>query len=71
MAAYTIFIGMLVLLAAVITSWRNGEIAGSNPWGAQTLEWMTPTPVPLENFEVLPVVTANPYQYGIKQETSS
>jgi len=71
MGAYTIFIGMLILLAAVITSWRNGEIAGSNPWGAQTLEWMTPTPVPLENFEVLPVVTTNPYQYGIKQETSS
>jgi cytochrome c oxidase subunit 1 len=29
------------------------------------LEWQTPTPVPLENFKVLPVVTERPYEYGV------
>lgn len=28
-----------------------------DPWGARTLEWSTPTPVPEYNFAVLPVVT--------------
>lgn len=63
--AYTIGIGMLIFLYAIITSWRSGKPAGSNPWGSKTLEWQTSTPVPLENFPVLPVVTADPYGYGI------
>ena len=62
--AYILAIGMLILLYDVIWSWRHGERATSNPWGAKTLEWQVPTPVPLENFEVLPVVTSDPYGYG-------
>jgi cytochrome c oxidase subunit 1 len=63
--AYTIGIGMLIFLYAVITSWRSGKPSGSNPWGGKTLEWQTETPVPLENFPVLPVVTSDPYGYGV------
>ena len=63
--AYTIGVGMLIFLYAIITSWRSGEVAGSNPWGSHTLEWQTETPVPLENFPVLPVVTSDPYDYGV------
>ena len=33
--AFTIGIGMLVFLYAIITSWRSGALAPSNPWGAQ------------------------------------
>ncbi len=62
--AYTIGIGMLIFLAAIISSWRSGDLAPSNPWQAQTLDWQTATPVPLENFPVLPVVTKLPYDYG-------
>ncbi|MDT4892764.1 MAG: cytochrome c oxidase subunit [Pseudonocardiales bacterium] len=62
--AYTIGIGMLVLLYAVVSSWRHGAIAPANPWGSKTLEWTVPNPIPLENFEVLPVVIADPYGYG-------
>ena len=61
--AYTIMSGMLVLLGAVITSWRSGEPSGPNPWHANTLEWQVPTPPPLENFDVLPVITQDPYHY--------
>ena len=62
--AYTIGIGALIFLGAIITSWRSGQPAPANPWGAKTLEWQVPTPVPLENFDTLPVVTSDPYQYG-------
>ena len=64
MGAYTIGIGMLVFLYAIISSWRSGQVAPANPWGGKTLEWQVPTPVPLENFDVLPVITADPYGYG-------
>jgi len=62
--AYTIMIGMLILLWAIIHSWRDGVKASNNPWHAKTLEWQTETPVPLENFHVPPVVTSDPYGYG-------
>ncbi len=48
----------------VIITLRSGEVAEANEWGGKTLEWTVPTPVPLENFEHLPVVTSTPYDYG-------
>lgn len=62
--AYMIMAGMLVLLGNVIHSWGHGEPSGPNPWMANSLEWQVPTPPPLENFDVLPVVTEDPYNYG-------
>ncbi len=67
LGAYTIGTGMLVLLYAVVSSWRSGETAPMNPWGAKTLEWTVPNPIPLENFEVLPVVTEDAYGYGVPE----
>ncbi|MEI6648662.1 MAG: cbb3-type cytochrome c oxidase subunit I [Actinomycetes bacterium] len=64
MGAYSIGIGMITLLWAVIHSWRVGDIAPKNPWGAKTLEWTVPFPVPLENFDEAPVITSDPYGYG-------
>ena len=65
--AATIMTGMLILLAAVIGSWRSGVKAPMNPWHAKSLEWTVPNPVPLENFETLPVVTEDVYGYGRKK----
>ncbi|GAC1344924.1 MAG: cytochrome c oxidase subunit I [Ktedonobacteraceae bacterium] len=48
----------------VIHTLVHGERAVADEWGAKTLEWTVPTPVPLENFEELPVVTSLPYNYG-------
>jgi cytochrome c oxidase subunit 1 len=56
---------MLVFFANVVWSWKWGEKAPANPWGAKTLEWATATPVPIENFEKIPVVTSGPYDYGL------
>jgi len=62
--AYVIMAGMLMFLYAIVSSWRSGDIAGPNPWHAKSLEWFVPSPPPLENFEVLPIVTGDPYGYG-------
>ncbi len=62
--AYTVGIGMIVLLWAVIHSWNKGKISPMNPWGAKTLEWTVPYPVPLTNFDELPIITSDPYGYG-------
>jgi cytochrome c oxidase subunit 1 len=62
--AYLLMLGWLVFLYAMIHSIRNGKLAPANPWHAKSLEWMVPTPVPLENFLVDPVVTSDPYGYG-------
>ena len=69
--AYAIGVGALIFLYAIISSWRSGVKAPSNPWGAKTLEWQVPTPVPLENFDKLPVVTSDPYDYGLSPADAS
>ncbi|HEX4034643.1 MAG TPA: cbb3-type cytochrome c oxidase subunit I [Solirubrobacteraceae bacterium] len=38
--------------------------AEANPWHSKSLEWQTPTPVPVNNFEQIPVITSDPYDYG-------
>jgi cytochrome c oxidase subunit 1 len=62
--AYMVGIGMIVLLYAVVHSWRKGKIAPMNPWGAKTLEWTVPYPIHLENFHEAPIVTGDFYGYG-------
>jgi cytochrome c oxidase subunit I len=69
--AYVIMIGLLIYLGALITSWTSGAPAPANPWGGKTLEWQVPTPVPLENFEVLPVVTSDFYGYGEEEKEAA
>ena len=62
--AYLLAASIVVFFYNVIASWVAGEKAVANPWGAKSLEWMVPTPVPLENFEEIPVVASGPYNYG-------
>jgi cytochrome c oxidase subunit I len=70
-------IGSFVLAASVIPftinviwSWIAGQKAGDNPWQALTLEWTTSSPPIVENWEVLPVVTHGPYDYGINNHSA-
>ena len=48
--------GILCFLWNVIDSYRNGELAGDDPWDAWTLEWTTSSPPPHYNFAEEPVV---------------
>src|SRR5436305_8415515 len=62
--AIVIAASVVTFLYNVIYSLARGEVATADEWGAKTLEWTVPTPVPLENVEQLPVVTSLPYNYG-------
>jgi cytochrome c oxidase subunit I len=42
-----------------------GEKATANPWSATGLEWQTPSPPPVFNFDTTPVVVCGPYEYAI------
>jgi cytochrome c oxidase subunit 1 len=43
---------------------KNAERATANPWKARTLEWLIPSPPPVENFPATPVIVGSPYGYG-------
>jgi cytochrome c oxidase subunit 1 len=55
-----------LLIPGIYLTWSiiNGEKAGNNPWGAIGLEWMTTSPPPTFNFDAIPVVTWEAYEYG-------
>jgi cytochrome c oxidase subunit 1 len=48
--------GGLVFVANAFVSLYRGRHAGANPWGGSTLEWATPSPSPVYNFDHTPVV---------------
>jgi cytochrome c oxidase subunit I len=41
-----------------------GPTAGRNPWRANTLEWMAPSPPGHGNFDFQPVIYRGPYEYA-------
>lgn len=54
--AFILAAGILTFVVNLFYSLRNGEPAGGNPWGADSLEWATSSPPPSQNFTVLPIV---------------
>ncbi len=39
--------------------------AAQNPWHSKSIEWQIPHPVPVHNFEQIPVFDSDPYPYGV------
>jgi cytochrome c oxidase subunit 1 len=66
--AFLLIASVALLFYDIVISWVAGKKAVANPWGATTLEWSVPTPVPLENFEQIPVVTSGPHNYPQEPE---
>lgn len=59
----------LIIPAIYLThSWFKGEPAGDNPWDARGLEWETTSPPPTTNFDIMPVVTDEVYDFDIEGE---
>lgn len=54
--AFVFGLGALLTFVNVAWSRRHGEVAGANPWGADTLEWATSSPPPDHNFTATPLV---------------
>jgi cytochrome c oxidase subunit 1 len=42
-----------------------GRVAERNPWHANTLEWVAPSPPPHGNFTTIPTVHRGPYEYSV------
>jgi cytochrome c oxidase subunit 1 len=63
---------MLIMLAFQVVFFYNfissmirGKKAGRNPWNANTLEWVAPSPPPHGNFAEMPTVYRGPYEYSV------
>jgi cytochrome c oxidase subunit 1 len=65
-SAYVLGFSMLVFIANLVWSLVFvREPAVENPWASRGLEWQIPTPVPVANFDRIPVITSGPYEYGV------
>ncbi|MBI2501367.1 MAG: cbb3-type cytochrome c oxidase subunit I [Deltaproteobacteria bacterium] len=65
-------VGLIILLTGQIPfilnfflSLRRGRLAEANPWQANTLEWIAPSPPGHRNFETDPVVVRGPDEYSV------
>jgi cytochrome c oxidase subunit I len=56
--AFLIALAILVFLVNFVGSIRGGAPAGDDPWDARTVEWLTTSPPPPHNFDVIPQITA-------------
>jgi cytochrome c oxidase subunit 1 len=66
-SAFVLGFSMLIFLANFIWSLVIARVpAESNPWQSASLEWQVPTPVPVHNFDRIPVIDADPYPYGVE-----
>jgi cytochrome c oxidase subunit 1 len=52
--AFILGLGILVTAINVLISLKKGPIAGPDPWKANTLEWFTTSPPPINNFDSVP-----------------
>jgi cytochrome c oxidase subunit 1 len=66
--------GVLVTVANVVRSVKVGVIAGPDPWKGNTLEWLTTSPPPPNNFDVIPRVRSvepmKDYRREVERRTS-
>lgn len=67
--SWVLAIGLLIMFINLLYSIFRGAPAGDNPWGAATLEWTLPSPLPAENFASVPVVTHGPYDFESQLES--
>ncbi|MDX1620932.1 MAG: cbb3-type cytochrome c oxidase subunit I, partial [Nitriliruptorales bacterium] len=53
---FIIFAGIGVFILNLWKSWRHGETAGHNPWGADSLEWATASPPVEHGWSIVPII---------------
>jgi cytochrome c oxidase subunit 1 len=64
-SAFVLGFSMLIFLFNTVYSMVFVRApAESNPWRSKSIEWQLPTPIPVNNFEQIPVFDSDPYDYG-------
>ncbi|MBI5284081.1 MAG: cbb3-type cytochrome c oxidase subunit I [Chloroflexi bacterium] len=64
--AFCLGASFIVFIANMLYSVVRGPKAAADPWRARTLEWQVSSPPPLENFHAIPLISGNPYDYGVR-----
>ena len=70
-ATVVLLLGQIPFIVNFFWSLFAGQPAPANPWNANTLEWATSSPPPHGNFERVPTVYRDPYEYsrpGVTQD---
>jgi cytochrome c oxidase subunit I len=65
LSSFVLGASSVVWLYNMIWSWMRGPLAPGNPWRSMTLEWQVSSPPPIFNFDEIPQVVGNPYEYGV------
>jgi len=64
--AYMNGLGYLTVIGSLLWTARYGKVkAPRNPYNSLSLEWQTASPPIHENFEETPIITEDPYNYGV------
>lgn len=63
-SAFILGVSQIPFVANFLWSLFAGKKAERNPWQANTLEWVAPSPPPHGNFDTVPVVYRGPYEYS-------
>jgi cytochrome c oxidase subunit I len=63
-SAFVLGFSLLIFLFNTVYSMIFVRAAAEqNPWRSKSIEWQLPTPVPVNNFEQIPVFDSDPYDY--------
>jgi cytochrome c oxidase subunit 1 len=64
-SAFVLGFSMLIFIVNTVYSMIFARVrAEQNPWRSKSIEWQIPHPVPVNNFEQIPVFDPDPYPYG-------
>jgi cytochrome c oxidase subunit I len=65
-SAFVLGFSMLIFLYNTVYSLVFVRRAAErDPWRSKSIEWQIPHPVPVNNFEQIPVFDSDPYDYGV------
>ena len=66
--SWILALGVLLTVINVWRSLKHGTVAGPDPWKANTLEWFTTLPPPVNNFDEIPRVRSLEPMKDIRRE---